>query len=110
MLEMGRTRENAFETDAEDTVGRDVENGGKIVTGNDVIHEEWLISLANIWIVASMALIHRVACVGIHGHAPQAKLGKPERIEDKRRTDHCSCLHAISPASNHSMHIQEFRY
>lgn len=103
-------RERAFGADAEDTFVVDVEGQEKIVTGSGVAREEWLILLANIWIVASMALIHRVACVGSYGHAPQAKLGKPERIEDKTGNRPLRVFTCRFARCNYSTSIQEFRY
>lgn len=55
----------------------------------------WLILLANIWIVAFMALIHRVECV-----PPLPRIwrpGKGERCREKRacRRETTACLHYL---------------
>lgn len=57
----------------------------KIVTGNGAKREREreLIWLANIWIVASMALIHGVACIGIHGSRSTER--RTEKVERMKR-------------------------
>ncbi|KAG7212831.1 hypothetical protein KM043_002188 [Ampulex compressa] len=67
----------------------------KIVTGNGVGRGGWLILPANIWIVALMASIHRVACTYALAEANERERARAKAGEPPRRT---ACLHFSAPS------------